>query len=192
MPSVARPLLLALLGSPCRNGAGSRLLSAFIREAGEWEVVRLSLPELEILPCLGCLTCKQNQPCVCSDRMPELFRLWEQAQALVLASPVYFYGFPSQTKAVIDRCLPLWYLKSQRRVRLRPKRPGFFISTCASQPPGEFGVIVREAKAFFHTIGFQYTQSLLVPGLEGKQAAQRLTHALLRARTLGRQLKHRL
>ncbi len=192
MPAAARPLLLALLGSPCRDGANSRLLSAFVQAAGEWEVVRCSLPELKILPCLGCRTCKQNQPCVQHDRMPKLFQLFERAQALVLAAPVYFYGFPAQTKAVIDRCLPLWYLESQLRARLRLKRPGYFISTCASQRRGEFEVIARETKAFFHTIGFQYTQSLLVPGLDGKQSAQRLNRALLHARTLGRQLQHRL
>jgi hypothetical protein len=33
---------------------------------------------------------------------------------------------------------------------------------------------------------------LLVPGLDGKQAAQRLNRALLHARTLGRQLQRRL
>ncbi|MCK5218879.1 flavodoxin family protein [bacterium] len=192
MPASTRPLLLALLGSPCQEGANSRLLSAFIQEAGDWEIVRRSLPELKILPCLGCQTCKQNQPCVQPDRMPKLFRLFERAQALVLAAPVYFYGFPAQTKAVIDRCLPLWYLESQRRAPVRLKRPGYFISTCASQRHGEFGVIVREAKAFFHTIGFQYTQSLLVPGLDGKPGAHRLNLALQHARTLGRQLNHLL
>jgi len=192
MPAAARPLLLALLGSPCRDGANSRLLSAFIQEAGEYKVERISLPKLKILPCRGCRTCKPNQSCLQHDRMPKLFQLFEQAQALVLAAPVYFYGFPAQTKAVIDRCLPLWYQESQRRARLRLKRPGYFISTCASQQPGEFGVIVREAKAFFHTIGFQYTQNLLIPGLDGKQAAPRLNRALVHARSLGRQLKHRL
>jgi multimeric flavodoxin WrbA len=113
--------------------------------------------------------------------MPKLLNLFHHAEALVLAAPVYFYGFPAQVKAVIDRCQPIWHTRSQ----IRKKRPAFFISTCASENPKEFQVIVREAKAFLNTLGFIYQDDLLVPGMDSPDSAARLVQACGEARRKG-------
>jgi len=115
-----------------------------------------------------------------------LIRLFDRADALVLASPVYFYSLPAQAKAVVDRCHPLWHDPYWRE---RPRRPAFFLSTCASEKPDEFQVIVREVKAFFNTLGFRYAGELLVSGMDRSDASVRLTRALRAARSLSRQLQ---
>ena len=35
----------------------------------------------------------------------------EQANRIVIGSPIYFYGVTAQTKAFIDRCQALWCRK---------------------------------------------------------------------------------
>jgi multimeric flavodoxin WrbA len=120
--------------------------------------------------------------------MTSLVRWFDQADAMVLASPVYFYGFPAQAKAVIDRCQPLWSDPVWRR---RPKRPAVFISTCAASRRSEFSVIVREARAFANTIGFKILHTVLVTGLDRTDATIRLSQAERRAIRLGRLFSRR-
>jgi multimeric flavodoxin WrbA len=176
MKKSACPLLLALLASPRPRGANARLLAAFVRGVRNVRIRRLNLADLGIQPYSG--RSRRGSERARRDPMDDLIRLFDRADALVLASPVYFYGFPAQTKAVIDRCQPLWKDPYWRR---RPRRPAYFISTCAFSRRSEFAVIVREAKAFLHTIGFYYAGELLVPGQDRKDASRRLLAAGVRA-----------
>jgi len=180
-----RPLLLALLGSPRSHGTSAQLLSAFCQELRGWEIQSFNLPALNIHPCQGCGKCRISGKCQQKDFMPQLFKAFAQANALVLAAPVYFYGFPAQTKAVIDRCQPLWHLPAWKK---RPQRPAFFLSACAAAHCSEFNVITREAKAFFNTIAFHYTAAILLSGTEKSNAQKRLARAKQKARLLAQKL----
>jgi hypothetical protein len=117
--------------------------------------------------------------------MAALIRDFDRADAVVLATPVYFYGFPAQAKAVIDRCQDLWL---DPRWRRRRKRPAFFLATCARPRLVEFAVIRREARAFLNTIGFKIQGELLIPGLDRSDAPTRLRRAQVRAARLSRAL----
>lgn len=171
------PLLLALQASPRPHGSTARLLSAFLRAGRGWRVRRVPLSRLDISP-YGAARSPR-------DAMDRLIAEFDRADALVLAAPVYFYGFPSQAKAVIDRCHPLWH---DPRWRTRPRRPAFFLSTCAAVRTAEFAVIRREARAFLNTIGFRLRGELLVPGLDRADAGARLRRAGVQAARLARSL----
>lgn len=171
------PILLALQASPRPRGSNARLLSAFLRASRGWRVHRIPLCLLRISP--------YHAPRPRRDAMDRLISEFDRADALVLAAPVYFYGFPAQVKAVIDRCQPLWH---DPRWRRRPKRPAFFLSTCARSRTAEFEVIRREARAFLNTIGFRVHGELLVPGLDRADAGARLRRAGVRAARLARSL----
>jgi len=182
MPQTVSPRLLALLASPRPRGANARLLSTFLKACSGWEIRRIDLSALRIRPYSENLA---SRPMSVRDPMSGLIRAFDRADALVLAAPVYFYGFPAQAKAVIDRCQPLW---ADPRWRRRRKRPAIFISTCAAARRSEFEVIRREAKAFFNTIGFQYLDELFVPGLDRADAARRLGRGQALAVRLARRL----
>lgn len=178
-----QPILLSLLASPRLRGANARLLTAFQSGARGWHIQRFNLSQRPVPP-YG-LSPQRRPARIQPGAMTELVDWFDRADALVVASPVYFYGFPAHAKAMIDRCHPLYHNPYWRR---RPKRPAYFISTCAASRRREFEIIVREAKAFFNTIGFQYAGDLLVPGMDACDAAVRLERSLSRARALGRRL----
>jgi multimeric flavodoxin WrbA len=115
--------------------------------------------------------------------MQKIFSWLDRAGAVVLSTPVYFYGFPSSAKAVIDRCHPLWHDPVWRQ---KPKRPAFFLANCAASRNQEFNVILQEGRAFLNTVGFKIQAKLLVPGMDRKDANQRLRWAEKRARALAR------
>lgn len=59
--------------------------------------------------CRACDGCMRNGGiCVLKDDMVEILELFQKADVLVLATPVYFYGISAQMKTFIDRTYPIW------------------------------------------------------------------------------------
>ena len=59
--------------------------------------------------CRACDGCMRNGgTCVLKDDMNEILKMFQEADVLVLATPVYFYGISAQMKTFIDRTYPIW------------------------------------------------------------------------------------
>jgi multimeric flavodoxin WrbA len=97
--------ILILSGSPRKGGNTELLTDAFAKGAMEHHQVEIvSVRDIKVNPCLGCNACyKTNGICVQKDDMVTIYEKMSQADMLVIASPVYFYGISAQLKAVIDR-----------------------------------------------------------------------------------------
>lgn len=53
--------------------------------------------------------CMKNEGlCIQRDDMGDILKAYQQADILVLATPVYFYGISAQMKTFIDRTYPIW------------------------------------------------------------------------------------
>lgn len=63
--------------------------------------------------CIGCDECKANGTCIFHDDAQRIIAALENADAVIVISPIYFAGVPSQFKALLDRFQPL-YWKRQR------------------------------------------------------------------------------
>lgn len=98
--------ILVLVGSPRVGGNTEMLADAFIegaKSAGN-NVAKVSLAGKTVNPCLACEFCKEHaHKCVQQDFMQAIYPQLEWADTVVLASPVYYFGFSAQIKAVIDR-----------------------------------------------------------------------------------------
>ena len=98
---------------------------------------------------------------------------------------MYFYGFPSPLKAVIDRCQGYW---RNPDLPARRNRPAFMLGACGSCPREDFNVLLKQGRAFFNTVGFSLSDSLIVPALERPGGGRRFRLALQNARRLGARL----
>jgi len=100
--------ILILNGSPRINGNTAVLaaqLTAGAEEAGA-KVESLNLHDMDIRPCDACDFCQENgDGCVISDDMQSLYPKLRAADAIVIASPVYWCSLTAQAKLCIDR----WY-----------------------------------------------------------------------------------
>ena len=100
--------ILILSGSPRKGGNTELLVEAFAKGAAERQhhVEIVSVRDYNVNPCLGCDACFKNDANTCAqkDDMAAIYEKMSQADMLVIASPVYFYGISAQLKAVIDRC----------------------------------------------------------------------------------------
>jgi len=95
------------MGSPRKNGNCSALTeqaAAGVRARGaKAEIVYLH--DLDIKPCSACDACQKTTEtdCIIDDELTGLLPGLRQADALILASPVYWFTFSAQAKLFIDR-----------------------------------------------------------------------------------------
>lgn len=98
--------ILILAGSPRKGGNSDLLCAEFARGAAEagHTVQTIRVHELGLAYCLGCEHCQNHGgECVHKDGMAEVLNKMIAADAIVLATPVYFYTMAAQLKALIDR-----------------------------------------------------------------------------------------
>ena len=94
-----------LMGSPNRNGSTNILVKEFTRgaeEAGHM-VEEVDVCHANIHPCIGCVTCGYEGPCVQKDDVEEIRQKLLSSDMVVFATPLYYYGMSAQLKIVIDR-----------------------------------------------------------------------------------------
>jgi multimeric flavodoxin WrbA len=102
--------IVILSGSPRKNGNTERLASAFAdgAAAADKTVRSFRVAGLKIGGCRGCEHCFAHKGvCIQTDDMPPLLDELRKADALVLASPVYYFSVTAQLKLVIDRFFAL-------------------------------------------------------------------------------------
>lgn len=96
-----------LNGSPRPGGNTKALIERFVKgaEAAENSVVCFDLQKMNIHGCLGC--CKGGKdaasPCVQKDDMEQIYSAYRDADVVVLASPMYYWGISGQLKCAFDR-----------------------------------------------------------------------------------------
>ncbi len=103
--------VLVILGSPRKNGNSSTLaaqISKGAKSAGA-EVETVFLHALKINPCQGCNACQKRgaKGCAINDDMQKIYPKLVEADAWVIASPVYWFTMSAQTKTFMDRCYAL-------------------------------------------------------------------------------------
>lgn len=111
--------ILIISSSPRRNGNSQLLCEQFKKGAEEkgHTVNLVRLMDLNIGFCRACDYCIRNDGvCVLKDDMAELLHQFQEADVLVLATPVYFYGISAQMKAFIDRTYPIWQHLGKKEV----------------------------------------------------------------------------
>ncbi len=104
--SVKRKVLI-LKGSPRPNGNSAALADQVAEGArsGGAFVESFILHRMNIQPCDGCNTCESmiDGYCIIHDDMQILYPKLIEADAVLIASPVYWFNVSAQTKLLIDR-----------------------------------------------------------------------------------------
>ncbi|MDO9592676.1 MAG: flavodoxin family protein [Erysipelotrichaceae bacterium] len=98
--------ILMLTGSPHVNGTTALLADEFCAGAKEsgHEVVRFNTSKMEIHPCIGCDHCRKHAGrCVFEDDMAKIVPELVSADAVVLVTPLYYFGMTAQLKRTVDR-----------------------------------------------------------------------------------------
>ena len=97
--------IIVLEGSPNTHGSSNMLADHFIRGAKEaGHTVRvIDAAHADIHPCTGCIYCGYEGPCVQKDDVEGIREKILEADMLVFATPLYYYGMSAQLKTMVDR-----------------------------------------------------------------------------------------
>lgn len=100
-----KPNVLLLNGSPHANGCTATALGAVastLAEAGI-ETTTIHVGNRDIRGCIACGRCAELGHCVFDDMVNEVAPLFEQADGLVVGSPVYYASATGTITAFLDR-----------------------------------------------------------------------------------------
>jgi len=127
--------VVIVMGSPRKNGNSATLAQSVAegaRAAGA-DVESFYLHEMDIKPCTACDVCREDTATDCNidDDMQSLYPKLRQADALVIASPIYWFTVAAQTKLFMDRC---YALGGPQGNALKGKRIGIILTYGDSDP----------------------------------------------------------
>ncbi len=185
--------VLGIAGSPRRGGNTDLLLDEVMKgAAGKGAKVKtIILNDLKIAPCQHCDACLEAGRCKVGDDMQMVYRELEDADRIVLASPIQFMGVTAQMKAMIDRCQALWarkYILKQPPLGNGRERKGFFISVGGRRLTNLFEPALVMIKTLFRILDITYAGELLFPRIDEKGAIAKHPDALRQAFIAGQKL----
>ncbi|MBF0566675.1 MAG: flavodoxin family protein [Nitrospirae bacterium] len=165
----------AFLGSPRVGGNSEILLKEAIRaveDAGH-KVTLMRPHAMDISPCNNCGGCEETGKCVIEDDMGLVYEAIYESDRFIVASPIFFFGLPSQIKALIDRCQAIWcekYLLKRPIPAAVYGRKGLLVMVGGMKKEEGFRSGEATAKAFFRTIGVPTHETLYFDGVDAKGA----------------------
>ena len=185
--------VLGLYGSPRRGGNTELLLDEALKGAAaqgaRTEGIRLC--DFRITPCEECLTCFKDGACVIADDMQGIYPRLLEADIVILASPIFFYGITAWAKALVDRSQALWarkYVLHDPLLEGEKKRQGFFISVGGTKGQRMFEGAILTVRYFFDAFNTKYAGDLLFRGVDACGSIGKSPDALPQAFAAGGKL----
>lgn len=165
--------VIALLGSPLREGNTAKLLSRAVegaRDAG-CEVEVIEVPMLDFEPCMEMFFCRDHEICGMEDAMTPMYAKFRELDGIIIATPVMTMGIPGKLKSFMDRFQVFFMAKYMRKDPLVPSRKrghreGFYIGISGMKVPYVFDGAKLTIKAFFDIIDVNYRGELLIPDMD--------------------------
>lgn len=112
---------LIFVGSPRKKGNTESLVAALVGQLeGETKIVRAY--DCNVRPCIDCRFCWKNMGCSIKDGMQEIYEEIQEADNIVIASPMYFSELTGQLLAVLSRLQTYWCAKFFRHEEPVPKK----------------------------------------------------------------------
>ncbi len=169
--------IVCLLGSPHRNGNSEAVARRFCAaaEAGGAEVQSFRLADLNYSGCRRAWFCKSSlDHCGLEDDLTPVLAAVQDADVLVMATPVYFTDVAWPLKACIDRFFSFLlpdYATSPEKTRLAPGKQLVLIQV-QGEPEEHCADILPRYERSFRILGFDAFHLIRGCGLREPGAAE--------------------
>jgi multimeric flavodoxin WrbA len=182
--------VLAVMASPRIKGNSDILLDEAIKGAQSAGAVveKIVLDKLKITPCKELYTCLKDGTCPLRDDMTALYDKILATEAIIIATPIFFYTVSAQLMAFISRCQAFWSRKYVLKNLDIPVKRGGFICVGATKGIRLFEGPKLTMKYFFQAINAEYKEELLIRGVDKKGEINDHPEYLTAAYELGKKL----
>ncbi len=177
--------ILILTGSPRPNGNSFMLADAFAEgaESAGHTVQRFDTAPAEIGGCRACNQCfKHGKACIFDDDFNLLAPMIEKADVLVFASPLYWFTFPAQLKAALDKFYA--FMVGERKLNIKES---VLLVTAETDEMEDFNGIIRTYELAADYLNWKDRGRILVPEV-GEAGAIKGCPLLDDARNLGKNI----
>lgn len=155
--------ILILFGSPKKNGNTAKMTGAFMKGVRKTDTVEIvHLFELQPTPCNACGYCKASNGCSKKDLEGFMAKL-EDADAIVVATPVYNLSFPAPLKALFDRFQRYYEAHFRRKIDnpiSKPKKAVILVTAGDDDETG-FDIIKKQVEMSFSIMNTELLGSAL-------------------------------
>jgi putative NADPH-quinone reductase len=167
--------ILALSGSPKTHSYTHHMLELFLEPLQESAEVSLFIPrKMNIGPCVGCFHCwdkKTPGQCLQKDDFEQIIEAYKLCDLVVLAAPLYVFGFPATLKNVLDRffitlepdLIPLESGGTVHPNRFQRDRKAVLISSCGFPEIENFDLLREHFRLICKHIGWENSGEVLLP-----------------------------
>ncbi|SDC62192.1 MULTISPECIES: flavodoxin family protein [unclassified Candidatus Frackibacter] len=187
--------VLGIKGSPRVKSNSNLMLDKVVEgikdTSKEPDIKIISPTKMDISPCQGCYNCEESGECIFNDDMEELYQDFDQADIILISTPVFFNGVSAQLKTMIDRCQAIWSSKYRAKgsiIDRDKKRFGFLLgSGGAPAYEGQFKGIYKVIDMFFKVTNTEWRGELLISNSDEVPIKER-SHVLEEAYGIGKEL----
>jgi NAD(P)H-dependent FMN reductase len=120
------------------------------------------------------------------DGAQALYAAVDSADAIIVASPVFFATVPSGLKALYDRMQPYWARTHVLGQPTPARRPGAILLARSSGDPYGFDAATATTRSVFAVLGIDVLGEVKVAGVDGPADLDAHPEALEEAALLGR------
>lgn len=153
--------IVVLTGSPRKSGNSAYLAEQFIKGAEEQghEVFRFDCAFKQVEPCRACNRCDMNGTCIFNDDFLELRPKLIEADMVVFATPMYYFGISAQMKRVIDR---FYAINGQIK---GARKKAAFLMTYADTAAREAEPMLAHYRMLMDYLGWTSVGEVVAPGV---------------------------
>lgn len=186
--------LLHLFGSPHGNGNTADISAVFCREAERQgaQLETYHLNKLSYRGCQACFACKENaERCILQDDITPALDAMQEADVILLSSPVYFSDVTAQLKGFIDRTFAYFvpeYWKTEQKSRLKPGKQLVFLLVQGAVDESKFADIFPRYREVLGWLGFERIHLLRATGAYWPGQAAKQPEFLDDARRLAQEI----
>lgn len=116
-----------IITGAARPHGHTRQMVDFLLAHLKGEVEIIDAYRFQFDPCRDCRYCWKHPACVINDNMQDVYKLVEQADNIILASPMYFHSVTGKMKTLIDRFQVYWAGHLRQDMPEKPVRRGAII-----------------------------------------------------------------
>lgn len=181
-------LVIGIEGSPRKKGNTEQLVSTVLEGAKDGGATTkfFKLADMEIADCISCYACKSKGKCAVEDDMHILYDAMQEADAIVLGSPVYFWQVNSIVKRFMDRLLA--FIAPDFSTRLNGPKKLLFAYTQGNPEEGKFQPYFDHMEKLFSFLHYDVQGTLVAKGTRQHNDIRSNEEILAKARTLGMEL----
>ncbi|OHD13629.1 MAG: hypothetical protein A2086_00710 [Spirochaetes bacterium GWD1_27_9] len=173
--------------SPRKGGNTETLVKEVLNGAKEKgaEIKFFDLNSLSIKGCQACMYCRGNDGCAIKDDMQSLYKEINEADGIVIGSPIYMYNVTAQSKAFIDRLFP--YLDI-RDYSSKIRKNSVFVATQGNPDTNTFKSNIEISTNALKLLGFDIKELIIDGGNLEKDSVAQKKDVMDKAKKVGENL----